>query len=34
MEISITIEGADLGWSRWKELITELEASGFAGIEG
>jgi len=32
VEISITIEGAGLTWPRWKELIFELEAYGFAGI--
>lgn len=31
VEISITVEGAGLVWPRWKKLITELEAYGFAG---
>lgn len=32
MEISITVEGFGLAWERWKELITRLEADGYAGI--
>lgn len=32
MEISITIEGFGMGWSRWRQLIHKLEALDFAGI--
>ena len=33
IEISITIEGQDgLTWSRWKRLISEVEALGFANL--
>lgn len=32
MKISITVEGWGLGWDRWKDLITRLEADGYATI--